>query len=130
MSTPSSLPRPTTTSPRRKASTATFKAIAEAVGDKPVILYNVPGRTAANLEPATLARLTEIPNIVGVKEASGIMTQIAEVIHSVPETFLVFSGDDAVTLPVIALGGVGSHLGRLQRNSARDGRADSRRAQQ
>jgi 4-hydroxy-tetrahydrodipicolinate synthase len=84
-----------------------FRAIAEAVGDKPIILYNVPGRTAANLEPATLARLTEMPNIIGVKEASGIMTQIAEAIHSVPETFLVFSGDDAVTLPVIALGGVG-----------------------
>ena len=84
-----------------------FRAIAEAVGDKPIILYNVPGRTAANLEPATLARLTEIPNIIGVKEASGIMTQIAEAIHSVPETFLVFSGDDAVTLPVIAMGGIG-----------------------
>jgi 4-hydroxy-tetrahydrodipicolinate synthase len=84
-----------------------FRAIAEAVGDKPVILYNVPGRTAANLEPATIARLAEVPNIVGVKEASGNMTQIAEVINSVPETFLVFSGDDAVTLPVIALGGVG-----------------------
>jgi 4-hydroxy-tetrahydrodipicolinate synthase len=84
-----------------------FKAIAEAVGDKPVLLYNVPGRTAANIEPTTLARLAEIPNIIGVKEASGNMTQIAEVINSVPETFLVFSGDDAVTLPVIALGGVG-----------------------
>jgi len=84
-----------------------FKAIAEAVGDKPIILYNVPGRTASNLEPATLARLAEIPNIIGVKEASGNMTQIAEAINSVPETFLVFSGDDAVTLPVIALGGVG-----------------------
>jgi 4-hydroxy-tetrahydrodipicolinate synthase len=84
-----------------------FKAIAEAVGDKPIILYNVPGRTGANLEPATLARLAEIPNIVGVKEASGNMTQIAEAINSVPETFMVLSGDDAVTLPVIALGGVG-----------------------
>jgi 4-hydroxy-tetrahydrodipicolinate synthase len=84
-----------------------FKAIAEAVSDKPIILYNVPGRTAANIEPATLVRLTEIPNIVGVKEASGNMTQIAEIVNSVPETFLVFSGDDAVTLPVIALGGVG-----------------------
>ena len=84
-----------------------FKAIAEGVGDKPIILYNIPGRSAANLEPATLARLAEIPNIVGVKEASGNMTQIAEVISLVPETFLVFSGDDAVTLPVIALGGVG-----------------------
>src|ERR1700677_4706760 len=83
-----------------------FRAIAEAV-DKPIILYNVPGRTATNLEPATLARLAEVPNIVGVKEASGNMTQIAEAINSVPETFLVFSGDDAVTLPVIALGGVG-----------------------
>jgi 4-hydroxy-tetrahydrodipicolinate synthase len=84
-----------------------FKAIAEAVVDKPLILYNVPGRTGANLEPATLARLAEIPNIVGVKEASGNMTQIAEAINSVPETFLVFSGDDSVTLPVISLGGVG-----------------------
>jgi 4-hydroxy-tetrahydrodipicolinate synthase len=84
-----------------------FKAIAEAVGDKPIILYNVPGRTSANIEPSTLARLAEIPNIIGVKEASGNMTQIAEAINVVPETFLVFSGDDAVTLPVIALGGVG-----------------------
>ena len=83
-----------------------FRAIAEAV-DKPVILYNVPGRSGANLEPVTLARLTEVPNIVGVKEASGNMTQIAEVLNSVPESFLVFSGDDAVTLPVISLGGVG-----------------------
>src|SRR3979490_378449 len=84
-----------------------FKAIAEAAGDKPIILYNVPGRTGTNIEPATLARLSEIPNIVGVKEASGNMTQIAEAINAVPETFLVFSGDDAVTLPVISLGGVG-----------------------
>ena len=84
-----------------------FKAIAEAVAEKPIILYNVPGRTAANIEPGTLARLAEIPNIIGVKEASGNMTQIAEAINAVPETFLVFSGDDAVTLPVIALGGIG-----------------------
>src|SRR5712691_984008 len=84
-----------------------FKAIAEAVPEKPIVLYNVPGRTAANLEPATLARLAELPNIVGIKEASGNMTQIAEAINAGPETFLVFSGDDAVTLPVIALGGVG-----------------------
>lgn len=84
-----------------------FKAIAEAVGDKPVIVYNVPGRTGSNLEPQTLARLAEISNIVGVKEASGNLTQVAEAVHAVPETFLVFSGEDAVTLPVIALGGVG-----------------------
>jgi 4-hydroxy-tetrahydrodipicolinate synthase len=83
-----------------------FRAIAEAV-DKPLILYNVPGRTGANLEPATLARLAQIPNIIGVKEASGSISQIAEVCNAVPEDFLVFSGDDAVTLPVISLGGVG-----------------------
>jgi len=83
-----------------------FRAIAEAV-DKPVILYNVPGRTSANIEPATLARLSEVANIAGVKEASGNMSQIADVLNSVPERFLVFSGDDALTLPVIALGGVG-----------------------
>jgi 4-hydroxy-tetrahydrodipicolinate synthase len=83
-----------------------FRAIAEAI-EKPVILYNVPGRTSANIEPATLARLSEVPNIAGVKEASGNMTQIAEVLNALPETFLVFSGDDAITLPVIALGGVG-----------------------
>lgn len=83
-----------------------FRAIAEAV-DKPIILYNVPGRTGANIEPATLARLAEVPNIAGVKEASGNMSQIADVCNAVPENFLVFSGDDAITLPVIALGGVG-----------------------
>jgi 4-hydroxy-tetrahydrodipicolinate synthase len=83
-----------------------FRAIAEAV-DKPLILYNVPGRTSANIEPATLARLSEVPNIAGVKEASGNISQIAEVCNAVPETFSVFSGDDAITLPVIALGGVG-----------------------
>jgi len=84
-----------------------FAAIADAVGGKPVIVYNVPGRTGSNIEPGTLARLAEISNLVGVKEASGNITQIAEAINAVPETFLVFSGDDAVTLPVIALGGVG-----------------------
>jgi len=83
-----------------------FKAIAEAV-QKPLILYNVPGRTSANIEPGTLARLAEVPNIAGVKEASGNISQIAEVLNAVPESFLVFSGDDALTLPVIALGGVG-----------------------
>jgi 4-hydroxy-tetrahydrodipicolinate synthase len=83
-----------------------FKSIAEAV-DKPLILYNVPGRTGANIEPATLVRLAEVPNILGVKEASGNITQIAEVCNAVPEHFLVFSGDDALTLPVIALGGMG-----------------------
>jgi len=83
-----------------------FKAIAEAV-DKPLVLYNVPGRSSANIEPATLGRLAKISNIVAVKEASGNISQIAEVFHYVPDTFLVFSGDDAITLPVISLGGVG-----------------------
>src|SRR5215472_160171 len=83
-----------------------FKTIAEAV-DKPLVLYNVPGRTGANIEPATLGRLAKIPNIIAVKEASGNIGQIAELFNYVPESFLVFSGDDAVTLPVIALGGVG-----------------------
>jgi 4-hydroxy-tetrahydrodipicolinate synthase len=83
-----------------------FKAIAEAV-DKPLVLYSVQGRTAVNIEPATLGRLAKIPNIIAVKEASGNISQIAEVFSHVPETFLVFSGDDAVTLPVISLGGVG-----------------------
>src|SRR3954465_14399366 len=83
-----------------------FKAIAEAV-DKPLVLYSVPGRTAANIEPATLGRLAEIKNIAAVKEASGNISQIAEVFNAVPEDFLVFSGDDAITIPVVALGGVG-----------------------
>ena len=83
-----------------------FRAIAEAV-DKPIILYNVPGRTGVNLEPGTLARLAEVPNIAGVKEASGNISQMAEVCNAVPESFAVLSGDDAVTLPLIALGGVG-----------------------
>lgn len=83
-----------------------FKAIAEAV-DKPVILYNVPGRTAANIEPATLGRLAQISNIVGVKEASGNIGQIADVFNAAPDGFLVFSGDDAITLPIMVLGGVG-----------------------
>jgi 4-hydroxy-tetrahydrodipicolinate synthase len=83
-----------------------FKAIAEAV-NKPIILYNVPGRTAANLEAGTVARLAEIPNIAGVKEASGNLTQIAEICCISREGFSVLSGDDALTLPVIALGGVG-----------------------
>jgi 4-hydroxy-tetrahydrodipicolinate synthase len=83
-----------------------FKAIAEAV-DKPLVLYNVPGRTAANIEPATLGRLAKISNITAVKEASGNISQIAEAFNHVPDSFLVFSGDDAITLPVISLGGVG-----------------------
>jgi 4-hydroxy-tetrahydrodipicolinate synthase len=83
-----------------------FKAIAEAV-EKPLVLYSVQGRTGVNIEPATLVRLAKIPNIIAVKEASGNISQIADVFSYVPEDFLVFSGDDAVTLPVISLGGAG-----------------------
>jgi 4-hydroxy-tetrahydrodipicolinate synthase len=83
-----------------------FKAISEAV-DKPIMLYNVPGRTSVNIEVATLVRLAELKNIVAVKEASGSISQIADVCAAVPAGFLVFSGDDALTLPVISLGGVG-----------------------
>ncbi len=83
-----------------------FRAIAEAV-PLPVLLYNIPSRTAANLEPATVARLAEVDNIVGIKESSGSVMQITEVLRSVPAGFKVFAGDDAMALPVIALGGVG-----------------------
>jgi 4-hydroxy-tetrahydrodipicolinate synthase len=83
-----------------------FRAIAESTS-LPVIVYNVPPRTAVNILPDTIARLAEIPNIVGVKEASGDISQIAEIIARVPEEFKVFSGDDSITLPVVALGGVG-----------------------
>jgi 4-hydroxy-tetrahydrodipicolinate synthase len=83
-----------------------FRAIADST-PLPIILYNVPGRTGVNLEPATLARLAEIPNIVGIKEASGNITQMTEVMHAVPNDFIVLSGDDAITLPLMAIGGRG-----------------------
>jgi 4-hydroxy-tetrahydrodipicolinate synthase len=73
----------------------------------PIILYNVPGRTGVNIETRTLARLAEIPNIVGVKEASGNISQMCEVCHAVPANFIVLSGDDAITLPLMAIGGRG-----------------------
>ncbi len=83
-----------------------FKAIAEAIS-LPVILYNVPPRTNVNMDPATLRRLAEIPNIIGVKEASGNISQITQVFQQTPQDFLVFSGDDALTLPLVAMGGKG-----------------------
>jgi 4-hydroxy-tetrahydrodipicolinate synthase len=83
-----------------------FRAIAEAV-EIPVLLYNIPSRTGVNLEPATVLRLAEIANIVGIKESSGNVAQITELITQAPRGFRVFSGDDGMTLPVIALGGVG-----------------------
>ncbi|HSY36469.1 MAG TPA: 4-hydroxy-tetrahydrodipicolinate synthase [Acidobacteriaceae bacterium] len=83
-----------------------FRAIAEAV-DLPIILYNIPGRTATNLLPETVLRLAELSNIVAVKESSGVMGQITELLANAPTTFSVLAGDDALALPVIALGGTG-----------------------
>jgi len=83
-----------------------FKAIAAAIS-LPIILYNVPPRTNVNIDPATVRRLSEIENIIGVKEASGNISQITQVIQQVPEEFLVLSGDDALTLPLVAMGGRG-----------------------
>jgi 4-hydroxy-tetrahydrodipicolinate synthase len=83
-----------------------YKAIADAV-PLPVIVYNVPGRTGVNVDVATIARLSAVPNIVGVKEASGNMTQMCEICGAVPDDFLVLSGDDALTLPVMSVGGRG-----------------------
>jgi 4-hydroxy-tetrahydrodipicolinate synthase len=83
-----------------------YKAIASAIS-LPIILYNVPGRTGVNIEPATVNRLAEIENIVGVKEASGNIGQMASLVARAPEGFLVLSGDDAVTVPLMAIGGRG-----------------------
>jgi 4-hydroxy-tetrahydrodipicolinate synthase len=83
-----------------------YRALASAIS-LPIILYNIPGRTGVNIEPATIARLAEIDNIVGVKEASGNISQMAIVLGLVPSQFLVLSGDDGITLPLMALGGKG-----------------------
>jgi 4-hydroxy-tetrahydrodipicolinate synthase len=83
-----------------------FRAIAESA-DLPIIVYNVPGRTGSNILPDTILRLAEITNIAGVKEASGDISQIGEICTRAPERFRVLSGDDSLTLPVVALGGHG-----------------------
>jgi 4-hydroxy-tetrahydrodipicolinate synthase len=83
-----------------------FSAIAEATS-LPIVLYNVPGRTGCNIEAATLARLATIPRVIGVKEASGNIQQMVEICRAVPPDFLVLSGDDALTLPLMAIGGRG-----------------------
>lgn len=83
-----------------------FKTIAEATS-LPIMLYNVPGRTASNIAPETVARLAEIPNIVAIKEASGNVEQATEIIRVTPADFKVYSGDDALTLPLLAVGGEG-----------------------
>lgn len=83
-----------------------YKKVANAV-DLPIIVYNVPGRTNFNILPDTMAKLAEIENIIGVKEASGNIAQIAEIAYKVPDDFLILSGDDPATIPIISIGGVG-----------------------
>ncbi len=94
------------TKPNQRGQYEHFRAIAEAT-ELPILLYNIPGRTAANLEPETVLRLAELPNIVGIKESSGNMQQITELLTQAPRAFRVFSGDDALALPTLAVGGMG-----------------------
>ncbi len=83
-----------------------YRAIADST-DLPIVVYNVPGRTGCNVEASTLVRLSALKNIVGVKEASGNVPQIIDICARVPSDFLVLSGDDGITLPVMAVGGKG-----------------------
>ena len=92
-----------------------FKAIAAAVPDMPIMLYNVPGRTGQSLAPETVVRLAEVANIVAIKEASGSLDQASDIRRSTPPEFGIYSGDDSLTLPILAIGGCGvvsvaSHL--------------------
>ncbi|MEL6351894.1 MAG: 4-hydroxy-tetrahydrodipicolinate synthase [Cyanobacteria bacterium J06627_28] len=92
-----------------------FKAIAQAVPDLPIMLYNVPGRTSCNLLPETAVELSDISNIVAIKEASGNLDQVSQVCRLSPSDFEVYSGDDSLTLPMLSVGAVGvvsvaSHL--------------------
>ena len=101
-----------------------YRAIAESTS-LPIVVYNVPGRTGVNVEVATLVRLAAIPNIVGVKEASGNMSQMCEICRAVPPDFLVLSGDDALTLPLMAVGGRGV-ISVVSNEMPGRGRADDR----
>lgn len=83
-----------------------FKAIAECT-TLPIVLYNIPGRSVVNLAVETVVRLSEIKNVVAIKEASGCLDQIAEIIEKTPEDFTVYTGDDGLTLPVLSIGGTG-----------------------
>lgn len=84
-----------------------FQAIAQSSPDLPIMLYNIPGRTGQNLIPETVARLAEIPNIVAIKEASGSMDQASQIRQLTPPEFEIYSGDDSLTLPLLAVGGTG-----------------------
>ena len=92
--------------PTQKGLYLHFKAIAEAV-DIPIILYNIASRTGVNIEPETFVKLAQVKNIIGVKEASGSLEQMSRIRKLCPKEFLLISGDDALTLPVMAIGGVG-----------------------
>ncbi|MEL6604191.1 MAG: 4-hydroxy-tetrahydrodipicolinate synthase [Cyanobacteria bacterium J06614_10] len=114
-----------------------FKAIAQAVPDLPIMLYNVPGRTSCNLLPETTVRLAEVDNIVAIKEASGNLDQVSQTSRLCPKEFEIYSGDDSLTLPMLAVGAVGvvsvaSHLvgERLQKmvRSYEAGQVDEARA--
>lgn len=83
-----------------------FKVVAEST-KLPIMLYNIPGRSVVNIEPQTIIRLSEISNIVAVKEASGNLVQMAEIIANTPDDFVLYSGDDSLALPVLAIGGFG-----------------------
>ncbi len=92
-----------------------FRAIAEAAPECPILLYNVPGRTGCKLEPETVARLAEVPNIIGIKEATGDLDQASQIRAMTPPSFAIYSGDDSLTLPLMAVGAKGvvsvaSHL--------------------
>ncbi|ELS02100.1 dihydrodipicolinate synthase [Xenococcus sp. PCC 7305] len=84
-----------------------FKAIAQACPDLPIMLYNVPGRTSRNLEASTVARLSEIDNIIAIKEASGDLEQVCQIRRSTSSSFAIYSGEDSLTLPMLTVGAVG-----------------------
>ncbi|MFQ5416300.1 MAG: 4-hydroxy-tetrahydrodipicolinate synthase [Myxococcota bacterium] len=92
--------------PTQEGIVAHFEEVARQT-DFPLVIYNIPGRTASNLLPATLARLADIPQVVGVKEASGDLVQVSEVVARCPDDFTVLAGDDALTLPILSVGGRG-----------------------
>ncbi len=84
-----------------------FKAIAQACPDLPMMLYNVPGRTSRNLEASTVARLSEIENIIAIKEASGDLEQVCQICRLTPASFAIYSGEDSLTLPMLTVGAIG-----------------------
>jgi len=92
-----------------------FEAIAKSIPDLPMVIYNIPGRTGQNLLPETVIQLSEIANVVAIKEASGNLDQVSQIRRSTPDDFAIYAGDDSLTLPLLAVGGhgvisVASHL--------------------